>query len=96
MSNRIEYIDALKGLAIILVVWGHIAEKGMDIESMPFNWMYGSFHVPLFIFLSGLFAYKGIDKTSWKYIWHFLRKKAVGILLPFINCNFTKSFRISS
>lgn len=56
----------------------------MGIENMPFNWMYGSFHMPLFIFLSGLFAYKGMDKVSWKYIGHFLQKKAVRILLPFI------------
>lgn len=84
MENRILYIDALKGLAIILVVWGHIAEKSMGIENMPFNWMYGSFHMPLFIFLSGLFAYKGMDRISWKYIWHFLQKKAARILLPFI------------
>lgn len=84
MNYRINYIDALKGLAIILVVWGHIAEKSMGIENMPFNWMYGSFHMPLFIFLSGLFAYKGMDRISWKYIWHFLQKKAVRILLPFI------------
>lgn len=84
MNYRIDYIDALKGLAIILVVWGHIAEKSMGIENMPFNWMYGSFHMPLFIFLSGLFAYKRMDRSSWKYIWHFLQKKAVRILLPFI------------
>ena len=84
MENRILYIDALKGLAIILVVWGHIAEKSMGIENMPFNWMYGSFHMPLFIFLSGFFAYKGMNRISWKYIWHFLQKKAVRILLPFI------------
>lgn len=84
MNIRISYIDALKGLAIILVVWGHIAEKSMGIENMPFNWMYGSFHMPLFIFLSGLFAYKGMDRISWKYIWHFLQKKAARILLPFI------------
>lgn len=84
MNYRINYIDALKGLAIILVVWGHIAEKSMGIENMPFNWMYGSFHMPLFIFLSGLFAYKGMDRISWKYIWHFLQKKAARILLPFI------------
>lgn len=84
MANRITYIDALKGLAIILVVWGHIAEKSMGIEGMPFNRMYGSFHMPLFIFLSGLFAYKGMDRISWKYNCHFLQKKAVRILLPFI------------
>ena len=84
MTKRITYIDALKGLAIILVVWGHIAEKSMGVENMPFNYMYGSFHMPLFIFLSGLFAYKGMQKASWQYVGNFLRKKAVRILLPFL------------
>lgn len=64
MNNRITYIDALKGLAIILVVWGHVAEKSMGVEVMPFNRMYGSFHMPLFIFLSGLFAYKGTQVSD--------------------------------
>lgn len=84
MNNRIIYIDALKGLAIILVVWGHIAEKSMGIENTSFNWMYSSFHMPLFIFLSGLFAYKDMKQPSWNYIWLFLKKKAVRILLPFL------------
>lgn len=83
-TKRITYIDALKGLAIVLVVWGHIAEKCMGVENTPFNYMYGSFHMPLFIFLSGLFAYKGMERTSWQYVATFLRKKAVRILLPFL------------
>ena len=85
MNTRIAYIDALKGLAIILVVWGHIAEKSLGINGTPFNWMYGSFHMPLFIFLSGLFAYKGMEHCrTWNYVCLFLKKKAVRILLPFI------------
>lgn len=71
-------------MAIILIVWGHIAEKSLGIEGITFNWMYGSFQMPLFIFLSGLFAYKGMDRSSWKYIWHFLQKKTVRIILPFV------------
>lgn len=84
MIKRITYIDGLKGLAIILVVCGHIAEKSMGINGTPFNRMYGSFHMPLFIFLSGLFAYKGIEQISGTVILHFLQKKAVRILLPFL------------
>lgn len=84
MTKRITYIDALKGLAIILVVCGHIAEKSMGIENSPFNRMYGSFHMPLFIFLSGLFAYKGMEQITGKRILNFLQKKAVRILLPFM------------
>lgn len=84
MNKRITYIDALKGLAIILVVCGHITEKSMGIDDSPFNQMYGSFHMPLFIFLSGLFAYKGMEKITIGMVWHFLQKKAIRILLPFL------------
>lgn len=84
MTKRISYIDALKGLAIILVVCGHIAEKSMGMDNTPFNRMYGSFHMPLFIFLSGLFAYKGMEQITGKGILNFLQKKAVRILLPFM------------
>lgn len=54
MNNRITYIDALKGLAIIFVAWGHVAEKSMGVEGMPFNRMYGSFsyasvYIPIWI-----------------------------------------------
>lgn len=51
LTNRITYIDALKGLAIILVLWGHIAEISMRIGYPPFFGMYTSFHMPLFFFL---------------------------------------------
>lgn len=84
VARRITYIDALKGLAIVLVVCGHIAEKSMGINDTPFNSMYGSFHMPLFVFLSGLFAYKGMVKMSYDVIWRFLQKKIARILFPFL------------
>lgn len=81
---RIHYIDQLKGLAIILVVLGHIAEKSMGIEEAPFNFMYQSFHMPLFLFLSGIFVFNGIVNYDWKDFALFLRKKVIRILLPFL------------
>ena len=47
--NRIEYIDIMKGIAIILVVIGHYI--GVPFIK-TFIW---SFHMPLFVFLSGYF-----------------------------------------
>lgn len=64
-EKRIEWIDSCKGLAIILVVIGHIADgylgAGMFPEYSSFmqcvlNLIY-SFHMPLFFVLSGYVFY---------------------------------------
>lgn len=49
---RIQYIDRLKGLAIILVVMGHIF--GFSQPDDPITKFIYTFHMPLFMFLSGL------------------------------------------
>ena len=60
-SNRIGYIDALKGFAIICVVIGHVADGYLSAEMYPessvllfglYNIIY-SFHMPLFMIISG-------------------------------------------
>lgn len=80
---RIQYIDALKGLAIILVVVRHVAEHSLGINGAPFSALYNGYHMPLFFFLSGLFAFKNIESISWQTTIDFFKKKAVRILLPF-------------
>jgi len=40
--NRITWIDTLKGVAIILVVWGHCGKN-----STVYNWLY-YVHLPIF------------------------------------------------
>lgn len=57
---RIEWIDALRGFAILLVVMGHIYDKGFRIEGTSFNNFYNGFHMPLFFFISGCF-FKSCD-----------------------------------
>lgn len=50
MSSRIEYIDRLKGLAILAVVMGHIIYFVFHLSDDPVWGYIYSFHVPLFIF----------------------------------------------
>lgn len=50
--TRVQYIDRLKGLAIILVVMGHIF--GFSQLEDGINTFIYTFHMPLFMFLSGL------------------------------------------
>ena len=59
-SQRFEWVDKLKGIAIVLVVLGHaISGSGVfDQDVIPVIWdvvykVINSFHMPLFFFLSG-------------------------------------------
>jgi fucose 4-O-acetylase-like acetyltransferase len=52
--KRVEFIDALKGFAIFLVIWGHTIQQ-FDVDSnYLFAFIY-SFHMPLFFIISGFF-----------------------------------------
>ena len=54
--QRDIYFDILKGILIILVVIGHILQLGSDRLSVTMvNFIY-SFHMPLFILVSGYFS----------------------------------------
>ena len=80
-KKRIDYIDALKGFAIILVVLGHIADGYSNSTNVPhdfwwslFNVIY-SFHMPLFIVISGFLyekAYLSRKKSGKKVLAHTL------------------------
>jgi len=83
--NRIRYIDFAKGIAIILVVMGHMVQYNLkgDAANAIFNFIY-SFHMPLFFFLSGYVAalkYEGICIRS---VLPFIKKKSLSLLVPFL------------
>ncbi len=80
---RILFIDKLKGVAIIFVVMGHVAEFGVGVKDTLFNQFYASFHMPLFMFLSGLFAYKSFEHWNMSETILFVKKKFLRVMLPF-------------
>lgn len=64
--KRIQWPDLLKAFAIILVVIGHVVST---YDSRGYNapialWIY-SFHMPLFMMLSGMFFKYTLDKPFW-------------------------------
>jgi len=81
-SNRIQYVDRLKGLAIILVVIGHIYLFTMNDGDNIVGNCVGSFHMCLFMFLSGFVASSGVTKPYWtqKKLW----KKIAGLIIPML------------
>jgi fucose 4-O-acetylase-like acetyltransferase len=84
LKQRLLYIDQLKGLAILLVVMGHFIQYN-TLESTR-NTLFGiiySFHMPLFMFLSGYIAQKTILPRIFVHYRSFLIKKTITLLVPF-------------
>ena len=87
MQNRIVYIDALRGFAILLVIVGHLIQFNYSsgIENPIFNIIY-SFHMPLFFFISGCSrsiseSVKGANKTI-KQLIQFYWKSFISMIVP--------------
>lgn len=74
MTERLYWIDIAKGIAMLLVILGHITtweEAKLWIDGINF------FHVPIWIFLSALFI-----NTSESIIF-FIKKRAIRLLKPY-------------
>ena len=56
--NRIGYIDAMRGMAMILVVYFHIAAYGFGSYELGYNDIIERFRMPTFFFISGWLFYK--------------------------------------
>lgn len=62
-TKRIGYIDALRGMAMILVVYFHISAYGFCSYIMGYNDIIERFRMPLFFFISG-WLFKYIDRPT--------------------------------
>lgn len=68
-KKRLRYIDAMRGLAILLVVFSHVtnAYVKMPITNESFAGVYymmTMFRMPLFFFVSGFFAFRAADRWT--------------------------------
>lgn len=67
---RSLYIDVVRGFAIFLVVFGHCIQYGSEYSDSyfvnpVFKFIY-SFHMPLFMLISGYLFYASVNKHSFK------------------------------
>lgn len=88
-SQRSKSIDILKGIAIFLVVLGHAIQYGNGIDylsnqnffdNLIFKIIY-SFHMPLFMLISGYLFYYSISKKNIKEL---LKSRFTSIIIPII------------
>ena len=86
-SKRIDYLDALRGFTMILVVLNHVAAEYFGVAYTPSNIHYyiAQFRMPLFFFVSGFVLYKKDFVWNITNSFMFFRKKIpVQIISPFI------------
>lgn len=78
-SPRRDYIDILKGLGILLVVFGHFMEQyrlGSHLIGSTFVTIYW-FHMALFCMCSGLVAHFSLRKLLAQQLWLYLMGQAI-------------------
>ena len=92
MQHRIHYIDRMKGMTILLVVMGHVYCMALDLTEEMVYKVICSFHMPLFMFLSGLVTSSGITTPYWDL--KKMVKKVRGLQLPLVvfGMSFTMTF----
>ena len=83
-SSRIEYIDALRGFTMILVVLQHVATFGWGIteEVSSIHPFLQQIRMPMFFFISGFVLYKAGVTWNVSHVWQFLRKKFLVQIIP--------------
>lgn len=81
-APRQDWVDVARGIAIILVVYGHIL-LGHFVSSPP-DWVTKqasfiyAFHLPLFFMLFGLFLWSALGKSR------FLRSRGRQLIYPYL------------
>lgn len=92
-KSRSQYFDAMKGIAIILVLIGHSIQYGNGADFLANNDFYRnflfktiySFHMPLFMWISGFFFQSSYNKYSTAV---FIIKKIKSIIVPIVSFSF--------
>ena len=82
-KKRVAAFDVLKGIAIYLVVMGHVLTMCIrDIDSAVLFKLVGEIHMPIFFFISGYFTYKLTGNGD--FAMPNLRKRFWQLIIPFL------------
>lgn len=75
-ATHYAFVDILKGIAILLIVYGHITPGAVPFVT---DWV-STFHIPLFFFVSGLLFNNIKYKDN---LFRFFKNRAKGLVFPF-------------
>lgn len=81
--QRLHYFDLLKGMAIFMVVMGHVVALCVrEIDRCTMFKLIGQVHMPLFFFISGWFSFKALPTGKIKI--PSVPQRALQLLLPMV------------
>ncbi len=82
IKQRDEYWDVAKGVLILLVVLGHVIQYGVEgnVWRNPVFRSICSFHMPLFMVISGYFSWNGVHRNA---LW--LLSRVGQLVLPMVS-----------
>ena len=81
-TKRIEWIDALRGFTMILVVFSHIETLGFEMPRSTVNDFFSQFRMPLFFFISGFIAFRAGEVWNRQYFTRQMLKKMRIQIIP--------------
>ena len=81
-NKRMDYIDTLKGIGILFVVYAHV-----NYTPLPLMLIY-SFHMPLFFIISGML----FRSDRYNNFAGFLRRRFVTLIVPYLIFSFAAMF----
>lgn len=87
--SRIQWIDAMRGFSIILVVLGHVNNYSIGYkETLFLTSLFSAFRMPLFFFISGFFSYRTLDWWNKIRVEDILKRKIQAqIICTFVFCS---------
>ena len=92
-KKRIEWIDAMRGFTMLLVVYAHVQFFGLGLESdETFNQVLILFRMPLFFFISGFILYKVAAIWDGANAWTFLKGSKAPVCAGIIHSDFERGF----
>lgn len=83
-KGRLEWIDVLKCLGMLLVVLGHASEES---AAGTYRYYIYSFHMPLFFIISGMTFYLQCQRRTFDFI-EIVKNKAKGLVWPYFALSF--------
>lgn len=87
-SKRYEAFDIMRGLLAICVVFGHSIQQfpvGLGAWAAQANTFLYCFHMPAFVFVSGLCSYRMCRLRGYSEKSDYLKSRAVRLLVPYVS-----------
>ena len=78
--KRIDYLDQMRGIAIILVVIGHVMQFSLGFGTSHLVDLIGIFHMPSFFFISGFLSYSSQNNRWFELVF----KRFKRLCVPFV------------